>query len=75
MTASPMPNSLQVQEHASMLSSNKLRAPGAREKKQLLLEAMDRKERPFLIVGDIKPRGPGGPASPACASTKWAPLA
>ena len=33
---------------------DKLRAPGAREKKQLLLEAMDRKERPFSIVGDIK---------------------
>ena len=30
---------------------DKLRAPGAREKKQLLLEAMDRKERPFSIVG------------------------
>ena len=33
---------------------DKLRAPGAREKKQLLLEAMDRKEVPFSIVGDIK---------------------
>ena len=33
---------------------DKLRAPGAREKKQLLLEAMDRKERPFSIEGDIK---------------------
>ena len=33
---------------------DKLRAPGAREKKQLLLEAMDRKEIPFSIVGDIK---------------------
>ena len=33
---------------------DKLRAPGARKKKQLLLEAMDRKERPFSIVGDIK---------------------
>ena len=33
---------------------DKLRAPGAREKKQLLLEAMDKKERPFSIVGDIK---------------------
>ena len=33
---------------------DKLRAPGACEKKQLLLEAMDRKERPFSIVGDIK---------------------
>ena len=33
---------------------DKLRAPGAREKKQLLLEAMERKEFPFLIVGDIK---------------------
>ena len=33
---------------------NKLRAPGAREKKQLILEAMDRKEIPFSIVGDIK---------------------
>ena len=28
--------------------------PGAREKKQLLLKVMDRKERPFSIVGDIK---------------------
>ena len=27
---------------------------GAREKKQLLLEAMERKEYPFSIVGDIK---------------------
>ena len=33
---------------------DKLRAPGARDKKQLLLEAMDRKEVPFSIVGDIK---------------------
>ena len=33
---------------------DKLRASGARKKKQLLLEAMDRKERPFSIVGDIK---------------------
>ena len=33
---------------------DKLRAPGAREKKQLVLETMDRKERPFSIVGDIK---------------------
>ena len=33
---------------------DKLRAPGAREKKQLLLEAMDRKERPFSTVGDVK---------------------
>ena len=33
---------------------DKLRAPGACEKKQLLLEAMDRKERPFSIVGNIK---------------------
>ena len=33
---------------------DKLRAPGAREKKHLLLKAMDRKERPFSIVGDIK---------------------
>ena len=58
---------------------DKLRAPGAREK-QLLLEAMDRKERPFSIVGDIKKahrrfkhltkkagvfRCPGGPRGPA----------
>ena len=55
---------------------DKLRAPGAREKKQVLLEAMDRKERPFSIVGDKKahrrsgvsslparlPRRPSGPA-------------
>ena len=33
---------------------DKLRAPGAREKKQLLLEAMDKKERPFSILNDIK---------------------
>ena len=33
---------------------DKLRAPGPRKKKQLLLEAMDRKEIPFSIVGDIK---------------------
>ena len=33
---------------------DKLRGSGAREKKQLLLEAMDRKERPFSIVGDVK---------------------
>ena len=33
---------------------HKLRAPGAREKKQLLLEAMERKEVPFSIVGDTK---------------------
>ena len=33
---------------------DKLRAPGTREKKQLLLDAMDKRERPFLIVGDIK---------------------
>ena len=33
---------------------DKVRAPGAHEKKQLLLEAMDRKEIPFSMVGDIK---------------------
>ena len=33
---------------------DKLRAPRARKKKLLLLEAMERKERPFSIVGDIK---------------------
>ncbi len=33
---------------------DKLRAPGAREKKQLLIEAMDRREIPFSVVGDIK---------------------
>ena len=33
---------------------DKLRAPGPREKKQLVLEAMDRKAGPFSIVGDIK---------------------
>ena len=38
----------------NFLCRDKLRAPGAREKKQLVLEAMDRKEIPFSIVGDIK---------------------
>ena len=33
---------------------DKLRASGVREKKQVLLKPMDRKERPFSIVGDIK---------------------
>ena len=41
-------------EEGCRLVRDQLRAPGAREKKQLLLEAMDRKERPFSIVGDIK---------------------
>ena len=36
------------------LSVTSLGHPGAREKKQLLLEAMERKEDPFSIVGDIK---------------------
>ena len=32
---------------------DKLRAPGAREKKQLLLEMMEKGETAFFVVGDI----------------------
>ena len=47
-------NTHEVRVNHGIKCRDKLRAPGAREKKQLLLEAMDRKEIPFSIVGDIK---------------------